>query len=57
MVLTSMWYSQELIEECKKCFKEENNIDLTDEKASEFLDSLGGLYLSFAKTKNKKQTD
>ena len=49
-----MEYSKALIEECKNCFKEENGVDLTDEKANEFLDSLGGLYLTFNKSCTQK---
>ena len=41
-------YSQKLIEECIKCFKEENNLDITPEQANEFLDSFAGLFLAFA---------
>lgn len=57
MVLKIMEYSEELIEECKRCFKEENNIDLADEMASEFLDSFSGLYLAFAKIRTSINTE
>lgn len=41
-------YSQKLIEETIKCFKEEDNLDISVETANEYLDSLGGLFLAFA---------
>lgn len=47
-----MKYSEKLIRECKIVFKEENGVDLSYEKASEYLDSLGGFYLVFVKKKH-----
>lgn len=44
----SLIYSQKLIEETIKCFKEEDNLDISIETAIEYLDSLGGLFLAFA---------
>ncbi len=44
-------YSEKLIEEAITCFKEENGILLTREKAIEYLDGLAGLFLAFRKTK------
>jgi hypothetical protein len=41
-------YSQELIDECIKCFKDENGVELTQEEAVEVLKNLGGLFLAFA---------
>lgn len=43
-----MQYSQELIEECKRIFKEEDGIEFTDEQANEALENLSGLFLAFA---------
>ena len=41
-------YSQNLIEETIKCFKEEHNLDVSVDQANEYLDSLSGLFLAFA---------
>jgi len=49
-----MKYNKRLIDDCKTVFKEENDIDLSNEKAIEFLDSLGGLYLVFCKKEKRK---
>ena len=37
-----------LIEETIHCFKEENDIDLSAEEASQYLDSMSELFLAFA---------
>ncbi|MFA5791667.1 MAG: hypothetical protein WC884_01370 [Candidatus Paceibacterota bacterium] len=42
-------YSDKLIDECIKNFKKENNLDLSRETANEYLDSLAGLFLAFAR--------
>jgi len=42
-------FSQKLIDETIKCFKEENSIDLTSEKANDILNSLSGLFLAYTK--------
>lgn len=49
-------YSQKLIEETIKCFKEEDNLDISAETACEYLDSLGGLFLAFADRKPSADT-
>ena len=41
-------YSKKLIDECIQCFKDENDLDITQEQANEYLDSFAGLYLAFA---------
>ena len=41
-------YSEKLIQETITCFKEEDNLDISEETASEYLDDLGGLFLAFA---------
>ena len=41
-------YPKHLIEETIQCFKEENDIDLSQEEASHYLDSLAELFLAFA---------
>lgn len=41
-------FSQKLIEETIKVFREEDSIELSPETANEYLDSLGGLFLAFA---------
>ena len=43
----SYQYSQKLIEETIKCFKEENGLDISSEQANEYLNSLANLYLAF----------
>ena len=40
-------YPTSLINETISCFKDENNISLSQEEAVEYLDSLSGLFLSF----------
>jgi hypothetical protein len=47
-------YSDKLIEEIIECFREENNLIINKETANEYLDSFAGLFLAFAKTKNKE---
>ena len=42
-------FSQELIEECKKVFREEDGVELSDEEAQEALTNLSGLFLAFVK--------
>lgn len=42
-------YSDSLIDECIKVFKQENGLDLSRETANEYLDSLTGLFLVLAK--------
>jgi len=37
-----------------KCFKEENNLDISEETANEYLKYFAGLYLAFT---NKAETD
>jgi hypothetical protein len=41
-------YSKKLIAECIQCFKDENDLDISEEQANEYLDSFAGLYLAFA---------
>jgi len=43
-------FSQNLIEETIECFKKENNLNISEETANEYLESLAGLYLAFADT-------
>jgi hypothetical protein len=49
-----MVFSQKLIGETIKCFKEENNLDISPEQANEYLKYFAGLYLAFT---NAKETD
>jgi hypothetical protein len=42
-------FSKKLIDECIKCFKEENGIDISIETAVEFLNAFAGLFLAFSK--------
>jgi len=44
-------YSDKLIDECIKNFKEENDLDISVETAIEYLDGLSGLFLAFANIK------
>ncbi|MEI7709121.1 MAG: hypothetical protein WCI76_00200 [bacterium] len=44
-------YSDKLIEELIKNFKEEHNLDISKETANEYLDSYARLFLTFAKIK------
>jgi hypothetical protein len=47
-------YSDKLIQEAIKNFKEENDLVISDEKANEYLDSLAGLFLAFADRKDTR---
>ena len=47
-------YSDELIQETIKCFKEENDIEISKETAIEYLDSFAGLFLAFTKNELDK---
>lgn len=44
-------YSDKVIEETIKYFLEENNLIISNETAIEYLDSMSGLFLSFADRK------
>lgn len=44
-----MIFSEELIQECIRVFKEENELDITRDTAIEYLQQLTGLYLAFSK--------
>ena len=41
-------FSENLIQETIKCFKEEDGLELSPEKANEYLHSFAGLFLAFA---------
>ena len=41
-------FSQNLIDETIRCFKEEDGLDLSPEQANEYLHSMAGLFLAFA---------
>lgn len=41
-------FSQQLIDETVKCFKEENGIDVSEKQAVEILENLAGLFLAFS---------
>ena len=45
----SFLFSQKLIEDTIRCFKEENGIDLSHEQAQEALHNMAGLFLAFSK--------
>lgn len=47
-------YSNKLIQETIKCFKEEEGIDISEEAANEYCDNLGGLFLAFASKEETK---
>jgi len=47
-------YSDKLIQEAIKNFKEENGLDISVETAIEYLDGLSGLFLAFAKKTDHK---
>ena len=42
-------YSEKLIEETIKVFKEENDLEISKETANEYLDSFAGLFLAYSK--------
>ena len=42
-------FSQNLIQDCIKSFKEENGVDISAETAIEYLNSFARLYLTFAR--------
>ena len=44
-----IFYSQKLIEETIRCFKEEDGIDISVETANEYLERFSGLFLAFAR--------
>jgi hypothetical protein len=47
-------FSQKLINETIQCFKEENNLDISEETANEYLKYFAGLFLAFSK---RQETD
>lgn len=50
-------YSQKLIEETIKCFRDEDNLDISIDTASEYLDSFGGLFLAFANKRTSADSE
>lgn len=40
-------FSQNLINETIQCFKEEDNLNITSEQATEYLNGMADLYLAF----------
>jgi len=40
-------FSQKLIQDCIKNFKEENGVDISAETANEYLNNMAGLFLAF----------
>lgn len=48
-----MQFSQDLVDECKEVFKEENGVEFSDEQAQDALENLSGLFLAFAKDRPK----
>lgn len=40
-------FNKELIQETLDCFKEENFLEISEETACEYLESMAGLYLAF----------
>jgi hypothetical protein len=49
----SFFFSLSLISEIIQCFKDENGLDISQEQASEYLNSFADLYLVFAESKSK----
>ena len=43
-------YSPELIEETIACLQDEHNLILSSDEACQYLDSISGLFLAYAKT-------
>ena len=43
-------FSQKLIEDTIRCFKEENDVEITPKTANEYLESFAKLYLVFYKS-------
>jgi hypothetical protein len=41
-------YSEKIIQETIKIFKEEEGLDISEETANEYCDNLGGLFLAFS---------
>lgn len=48
-------FSKELIKETVKCFKEEDDLDISEETANEYLMSLSNLYIAYSKPNDKKK--
>ena len=48
-------YSKELIKDTIQVFKEEDNVDLSEETAKEYLDSMSQLFLALSKPNDKKE--
>lgn len=48
-------YSKELVQECIKVFKEDHGLDISEETATEYLDSFANLYLAFSRPNDKKK--
>ena len=46
-------FSNNLIQDCIKSFKEENGVDISAETAQEYLSSFARLYLAFARIEGK----
>jgi hypothetical protein len=46
-------YSEKLINQTINCFRVENDLIISPEKAEEYLDSLADLYVEFADKPNK----
>ena len=55
MVLEGMQYSERLIEECKKVFKEEHDLDLSSETANEYLNSMVKVFFPSSSTLNAQK--
>ena len=50
-------FSESLIDEAIKVFKEEDGLDISKETANEYLDSLSELFLVFADINKKNEPD